>query len=133
MEAFHNDPVDLKLYSPQALAFLGDAVYELMVRERLLKRANMPVGKLHDKAVEQVRASFQSKAFALLEEILDEEEMAVLKRGRNANCVKAPKNGNLADYRRATGVETLFGYLYLGGRIQRLGEIFSYIEEKLEP
>lgn len=124
--------MDIRLYSPQALAFLGDAVYELLVRERLVKKANMPVGKLHQKAVQQVRASYQSKAYELLEAILTEEERAALKRGRNSNCVKAPKNGNLLDYRRATGVESLFGYLYLKGETARIKELFLYIEDELE-
>lgn len=120
------------MYSPQSLAFLGDAVYELLVRERLLKQANRPVGVLHEKAVEQVCASYQSRAYEILEAFLDDDEKAVLKRGRNANCVKAPKNGNLAEYRRATGLETLFGHLYLSGKITRINEIFKIIEEKQE-
>ena len=67
MELLHNDRVDIRLYSPQALAFLGDAVYEILVRERIVHKANMPVNKLHLQAVEQVRASYQSRAYAVIE------------------------------------------------------------------
>ena len=119
-ESLNNEKVDIRLYSPQALAFLGDAVYEILVRERIVHRANMPVNKLHLQAVEQVRASYQSKAYAVVEPVLTEEELAALKRGRNISSIKPPKNGTMQDYRRATGLECLFGYLYLKGEIQRI-------------
>ena len=121
---------DPKLLSPGTLAFLGDAVYELFVRSRLVNQANMPVNKLHLLAVEQVRASFQSKAVAALEPVLTEEELAVWKRGRNANGVKPPKHANPSEYRRATGLEALFGYLFLQGKTDRLKELFCYIEQQ---
>ena len=111
MELLHNDRVDIRLYSPQALAFLGDAVYEILVRERIVHKANMPVN----------------------EPMLDEEELAALKRGRNISSIKPPKNGNMTDYRRATGLECLFGYLYLQGKIERINQLFAEIESQLEP
>lgn len=131
-ESLNNEKVDIRLYSPQALAFLGDAVYEILVRERIVHRANMLVNKLHLQAVEQVRASYQSKAYAVVEPVLTEEELAALKRGRNISSIKPPKNGTMQDYRRATGLECLFGYLYLKGEIQRINELFLMIEEHLE-
>ena len=131
-ESLNNEKVDIRLYSPQALAFLGDAVYEILVRERIVHRANMPVNKLHLQAVEQVRASYQSKAYAVVEPVLTEEGLAALKRGRNISSIKPPKNGTMQDYRRATGLECLFGYLYLKGEIQRINELFLMIEEHLE-
>lgn len=131
-ESLNNEKVDIRLYSPQALAFLGDAVYEILVRERIVHRANMPVNKLHLQAVEQVKASYQSKAYAVVEPVLTEEELAALKRGRNISSIKPPKNGTMQDYRRATGLECLFGYLYLKGEIQRINELFLMIEEHLE-
>ena len=131
-ESLNNEKVDIRLYSPQALAFLGDAVYEILVRERIVHRANMPVNKLHLQAVEQVRASYQSKAYAVVEPVLTEEELAALRRGRNISSIKPPKNGTMQDYRRATGLECLFGYLYLKGEIQRTNELFLMIEEHLE-
>ena len=127
MELLHNDRVDIRLYSPQALAFLGDAVYETLVRERIVHKANMPVNK------QQVRASYQSRAYAVIEPMLDEEELAALKRGRNISSIKPPKNGNMTDYRRATGLECLFGYLYLQGKIERINQLFAEIESQLEP
>ena len=133
MELLHNDRVDIRLYSPQALAFLGDAVSEILVRERIVHKANMPVNTLHLQAVEQVRASYQSRAYAVIEPMLDEEELAALKRGRNISSIKPPKNGNMTDYRRATGLECLFGYLYLQGKIERINQLFAEIESQLEP
>ena len=124
--------MDIRLYSPQALAFLGDAVYELLVRERIVLKANRPVNELHLQAVEQVRASYQSRAYAVIEPLLSEEEETALRRGRNLNTVKPPKNGNVRDYRRATGLESLFGYLYLQGKLERINELFLAIEEALE-
>ena len=131
-ESLNNEKVDIRLYSPQALAFLGDAVSEILVRTGIVHRANMPVNKLHLQAVEQVRASYQSKAYAVVEPVLTEEELAALRRGRNISSIKPPKNGTMQDYRRATGLECLFGYLYLKGEIQRINELFLMIEEHLE-
>ena len=120
---------DPKLLSPGTLAFLGDAVYELYVRQRQVETANMPVNKLHLLAVERVRASFQSNAYAIIEPQLSEEEQAMWKRGRNANGVKAPKHADPVEYRRATGLEALFGYLFLQGKTERLEELFQLIME----
>ena len=127
MRNFQCTGSDPKLLSPGTLAFLGDAVYELYVRERLVETANMPVNKLHLAAVEQVRCSFQSNAYAVIEAQLTEEEQAIWKRGRNANGVKAPKHADPVEYRRATGLEALFGYLFLQGRTERLDELFDMI------
>lgn len=120
-----------KMYSPLVLAYLGDVVYELLVREKMVQRANMPVNKLHKSTVEYVCASAQSRGFELIQEMLTEEELAVYKRGRNANGNHVPKNANAQEYRRATGVEALFGYLYLMKREDRIQELFSVIWEKL--
>ena len=127
MEERNFTGTDPKLLSPGTLAFLGDAVYELYVRQMLVETANMPVNKLHGLAVERVRASFQSNAYSVIEEHLTEEEQAIWKRGRNANSVKAPKNADPVEYRRATGLEALFGYLFLLGRKERLEELFEMI------
>lgn len=127
MQDFKLQGCDPKLLSPGTLAFLGDAVYELFVRQRLVETANMPVNKLHLLAVERVRASYQSNAYAVIEEHLTEEEQTIWKRGRNANGVKAPKHADPVEYRRATGLEALFGYLFLQGRMERLEELFEMI------
>mgnify|MGYP002518134744 FL=1 len=127
MQEFHHSNCDPKLLSPGTLAFLGDAVYELFVRQQLVETANMPVNKLHLLAVEKVRASFQSNAYSIIEPQLTEEEQTIWKRGRNANGVKAPKHADPVEYRRATGLETLFGYLFLQGKMDRLEELFQMI------
>ena len=127
MQEFHHSNCDPKLLSPGTLAFLGDAVYELFVRQQLVETANMPVNKLHLLAVEKVRASFQSNAYSIIEPQLTEEEQTIWKRGRNANGVKAPKLADPVEYRRATGLETLFGYLFLQGKMDRLEELFQMI------
>lgn len=115
-----------KQYSALGLAYIGDVVYELMVRERIVARANMPVNRLHQKTVRWVCASAQSRAMELLLPLLTEEEEAVYRRGRNANS-HAPKNADVLEYHRATGFEALFGYLYLSGQHTRIEEFFTLI------
>jgi ribonuclease-3 family protein len=96
-----------------------------MVRERLLSQANRPVNDLHKMAVQAVRAEAQSAAMEKLLPLLTEEEEAVFKRGRNAHTARSG-----ADYHRATGLESLFGYLYLAGRIDRVRELFALCVEE---
>lgn len=114
-------------YSPISLAFLGDSVYDMLVREYLLRKANMPVAKLHSAKIKLVCAEFQSNAYETLAQALDEHELAVLKRGRNATGNTVPKHAEAAQYRRATAVECLFGYLQLTGRTERITELFELI------
>ncbi len=115
-----------------SLAFIGDAVYEILVREHLLRNGSLAVGKLHKMAVEYVRASFQAKAFDFLETIVTEEESGILHRGRNASATHIPKGANAIEYRKATGVEALFGYLYLEGKSERAKELFKIILKNFE-
>lgn len=110
-----------------SLAFIGDAVYEIMVREHLLEHGSLQVGKLHKMAVEYVRASYQAEVFDFLEPIVDEEERGILHRGRNASATHVPKGANAIEYRKATGVESLFGWLYLEGKNERIKELFRMI------
>ena len=130
-ENFHaNTPLsdtEAKQYSPLALAFLGDSVYEVMVREQLLREANRPARELHAAAVAHVRAPYQAAAAARIAEMLTEEEADILRRGRNASGISVPKSATPAEYRSATGFECLFGYLYLCGRAERLAELFRVI------
>ncbi len=114
-----------KLLNPATLAFVGDAVYELMVRTRLAGNGSLPAGKLHTLAVLRVKAPAQAKAYELLFAQATPEEQAILKRGRNASGVRAPKSSQTIDYRKATALETLFGYLYLKGESRRLEELFT--------
>ena len=125
MERLYPQDIDMHTLSPLALAFVGDGVYSLMVRERLLSQANRPVNDLHRLAVKQVRAEAQSAAVERLLPHLTEEEEAVFKRGRNAHTARSG-----ADYHRSTGLEALFDYLYLDGRIDRVRELFTLCMEE---
>ena len=116
-----------KQLSPLTLAFLGDAVFELLVREELVTDANMPVARLHHRAVQIVCAGAQSDAVALLEPYLTEEEVEIYKRGRNANSHHVPKSADPVAYRRATGLEALFGYLYLKDEESRIRFLYEKI------
>ncbi len=109
------------------LAFFGDSVYEVLVRERIVKNGTLPVNKLHKLAVEKVNAGFQSYAYSLIEDMLTEDEIDIFKRGRNATGNNVPRSSNPKDYRRATGIEALFGYLYLTGQHERMNELFDII------
>lgn len=106
------------------LAYLGDAVLELMVREKVIESGVCDVGKLNDMARTFVRATEQSEALNNIIELLDEEETQFFKRGRNTNG-RSPKNTPTVDYRRATGLEALFGFLYMKGRKDRLLYLFE--------
>ena len=119
--------MDAMQYSPLALAFIGDGVYEIRVREKLILEANMPADKLHKLTVERVCAEYQAKAVRkwLDEGLLNEQEMDIFKRGRNAKGINAPKHSTVGEYRMATGLVCLFGFLYLTGREKRIGELFE--------
>ena len=114
-----------KLLSPLTLAFVGDGVYELLVRKRIVEAGSMPPKKLNAHKVEMVRASAQAAVYDGLEPLLTEDERDMLKRGRNAHTGSVPKNAQMADYRKATGVEALFGFLYLKGDWERLYFLFD--------
>ena len=119
---------NVKLLSAGTLAFVGDAVFGLMVREKLAE-TNRPLGELHKKSVEYVNANAQAEAFEIIKDILDEEEIAAFKHGRNLHTNNVPKNSSLAQYHTATGLEALFGYLHLCGKSERLNQLFSKIWE----
>ncbi len=111
---------------PLSLAYIGDAVYELYVRNRVIREhPTMPAHKLHLQTVKYVKAHAQSNSINAIMEILSDDEAAVFKRGRNAKSYTVPKNANLGDYHRATGFEALIGYLYLMNRADRLDLIMD--------
>lgn len=118
---------EANLYSPLSLAFLGDSVYDTLAREYFLRKANMPVSGLHSAKIRIACAEFQSKAFDIISEVLTEHELSVLKRGRNATGNNVPKHADTAEYRRATAIECLFGYLYITGKVDRINELFDLI------
>jgi ribonuclease-3 family protein len=106
-----------------ALAYMGDAVWEILIREHLLQAGEMKPDRLHKLATKYVKAKSQADVLHMLLPTLTEEELSIVKRGRNAKSGSSPKNGNLIDYRHATGFESLLGYLYLLGRFDRLHEL----------
>ena len=110
-----------------ALAYIGDAVYELAVREHVLKSGAYKVGELHKKAVAYVRAQRQSELAAEIEKLLSATELEVFRKGRNAKSGHQPPNTSVGAYRRATGVESLIGYLYLKKEQERLDKIFAVL------
>ena len=112
-ELFHLEDQDLRNYSPLTLAYIGDGVYELIIRTILVKKGNCPVNRLHKKASSLVKAGAQSAIMEVIEEKLTPEELSVYRRGRNAHSPTMAKHATMADYRRATGFEALMGYLYL--------------------
>ena len=112
-ELFHLEDQDLRSYSPLTLAYIGDGVYELIIRTILVKKGNCPVNRLHKKASSLVKAGAQSAIMKVIEEELTPEELSVYRRGRNAHAPTMAKHATMADYRRATGFEALMGYLYL--------------------
>ena len=113
----------LKDINALTLAYLGDAVFELMVRTYMLEHGSKRVEKLHKKVTETVNAGRQSEFVAKLEPILTEEELSVFHRGRNAKAMTSAKHQSILDYRRATGLEAVFGYLYLKGETERMKEL----------
>ncbi|MBN2286404.1 MAG: Mini-ribonuclease 3 [Tissierellales bacterium] len=120
---------DPNLMSPLQLAYIGDAVFELMVRLHLVTVHDMKVGDLHKEAVIFVKAKSQAMMVKQLEEDFTEEEMSIIKRGRNAKSVTVPKNAKMIDYKYATGFEALLGYLYISGRMDRIDAIFEKIKK----
>ena len=131
MEKLYQGEFSPKGLSPLPLAFVGDGVYELLVREHLLAQGNCPVKKLNAKKVELVCCQAQAKALRQLWPQLTEAERDTALRGRNAHVGHVPKNANVADYHGATALEALFGYLYLGGEVSRLRELFGLVMEEL--
>ena len=112
-ELFQLKEVDIKSYSPLTLAYIGDGIYDLIIRTLVINKGDKQVQKLHLETSALVNAGTQSKMMRVMQEHLTEEEHAVYKRGRNAKSVSPAKNQSVTDYRRATGFEALLGYLYL--------------------
>lgn len=122
-EAFDLKEVDVRTFSPLTLAYIGDGVYDLIIRSVIVERANASANKLHQKTTKYVKASAQAAMILALQEELTEEELSVFKRGRNAKSYTVAKNASMTDYRNATGFEALVGYLYLTGQNARILEL----------
>ena len=117
-------------YAAKSLAYIGDAVFELLVRGHLLKNGGTSAGEMTGNAAKIVRAKSQSDMYHKLTAVLTETELTALKRGRNVYTRLHPKNASVSEYRHATGVEALFGYLYVKGDIERVIELFGVCMEK---
>lgn len=129
MEKLLQGDISPKGLSPLPLAFVGDGVYELLVREYLAAQGNCPVKKLHARKVELVRCQAQAQALEKIWPQLTPEEQEVAQRGRNAHVGHVPKNAQVADYHGGTALEALFGWLYLKAELARLRELFTKVME----
>ncbi len=119
-EIFQMEEVDVREYSPLTLAYIGDSIYDLIIKSLVINQGNKQVNKLHQNTSSLVQASAQSRMMRVIQEHLTEEEHAIYKRGRNAKSVSPAKNQSVTDYRRATGFEALMGYLYLKKEWKRM-------------
>ena len=111
---------DVRTYSPLTLAYIGDGVYELVVRTVVVEQANRPSGELHKLSTRYVNAHAQAQMILALKDELTEEEEDIFRRGRNAKPYTTAKNASRADYHKATGFEAVMGYLYLTGQTERM-------------
>lgn len=117
--------VNPRQYSPLVLAYIGDSVFDLIIKHKVVAKGNAPVNKLHQATSQYVKASAQANTFRKIEQLLTEDEMAVFKRGRNAKSGTVPKNADLMDYKTATGFEALIGFLYLDHQYERIIELMK--------
>lgn len=124
---FHSSLEKINEIPTLNLAFIGDGVYDLLVREYLVSHSHLHVGELNRKKVDLVNCKSQALFIRKLQDSLTEEELCVYKRGRNAQVGSASKHSTIADYHAATGLETLFGFLYLKGENDRINELFAQI------
>ena len=131
-QEFDCEDVDLRNYSPLTLAFLGDCVFDLIIRTVIVERGNRAPESLHKKKSAVVKAQTQAKMAEALLEDLSDEELAVYKRGRNAKSYSVAKNASVSDYRKATGFEALLGYLYLQNKEDRIIELVKSALKLLE-
>lgn len=127
MNSLLDKKADVSSLSPLTLAFVGDTVFDLLIRTDLVCEANRPVNSLHTMASKKVCASAQAESIRKILPILTEDETAVFKRGRNAHTGGIPKHASSADYHYATGLESLFGWLYLKGETDRIKELYAFI------
>lgn len=121
------EPADTRQMAPLSLAYLGDTVYDLYIRSYLVHRCPMTTNELHRQASLRVCAAAQAAAFGKIEGMLTQEEADIFRRGRNAHSTTVPKNASVSDYRIATGLETLFGWLFSRGEDDRIDTLMSII------
>lgn len=122
-ELYDISDVDIRTFSPLALAYIGDSVFDIIIRTKVIAKGNVPVSKMHKACSDVVRASAQAQLLDAIAEDLSPEEEEVVRRGRNAKSKTTAKNASVIDYRNATALEALLGYLYMTGEIQRMQEL----------
>ena len=130
-EKFQVPDVDIKTYSPLALAYIGDGVFDLVIRSVVVGKGNTRANQLHQRTSQIVKAHTQAEIIEFLQDQLTQEEADVYRRGRNAKSPTMAKNATMADYRKATGLEALVGYLYLTDRFERLVELIRIAADGL--
>ena len=126
------EDIDTVNYSPQTFAYIGDAVYEVVIRTMIVDEANRSANDLHKMSSEYAKASTQAKLAEILQEVFDEDELAIFKRGRNTKINSKAKNASFNDYKKATGFEAVIGYLYLEGKTERCLKLIKKGLEKLD-
>lgn len=131
-EQFQLHDVDIRSYSPLTLAYIGDGIFDLVIRTVVVGKGNTRASQLHRRTSRIVKAQTQARMIERLESELTEEEAEIYRRGRNAKSPTMAKNATMADYRRATGFEALMGYLYLTDRFPRVVELTRKAAEALE-
>lgn len=124
-EQFHLPDVDIKSYSPLALAYIGDSIFDLIIRTIVVGKGNTKASQLHKRTSQVVKASAQSQMVERLLPLMTQEEETIYKRGRNAKSPTMAKNATMAEYRRATGLEALMGFLYLDNQFERIVELIQ--------
>jgi len=119
------EPFKPNTYSPLGLAYIGDSIYDLVIRTMVMNQGNKAVGKMHKEVSGYVNAKAQAEIYFKVADKLSEEEQAAFKRGRNAKSNSTPKNADLKTYKHATGFEAVLGYLYLQGKLDRIFELIA--------
>ena len=131
-EIFQMKEVDIKEYSPLTLAYIGDCIYDLIIRTVVVERHNASPNRLHKEKSRLAKAQTQALMGEAIQGFLTPQEQAVYRRGRNAKSYTTAKNATVGDYRKATGLEALYGYLYLDGRMDRLMELLKLSLQELD-
>lgn len=129
---FSCEEIDVRTYSPLTLAFIGDCIFDLVIRTIVVERGNRATESLHKKKSTVVKAGTQAQMVESLLEELTEEELAIYKRGRNSKSFSSAKNASVSDYRKATGLEALMGYLYLTKQEDRMLELIKMGMDNLQ-
>ena len=119
------DDINITDYSPLTLAYIGDGIYEIVIRTVIVDEANRQVNKIHKAASNLVKAGTQAKMIHYIMDDLTDEELTIYKRGRNAKAVTRAKNATMSEYRTATGFEALMGWLYLTGQSERMMKLIK--------